>query len=350
MISILFVFFAILSWPSLSYSITQEKNEFLQKCAFSGNDANDARKNIRKYIVSDVSVFENFDYLDMQTLAKAFSYRWNVSYRVTGCHFQERGYFDKTNIEEPKKWYDLVEQYQKNFRKFEGAIESRDLTELQILVRREIVFEMKIYNALSKSKNLERDYAFFIEAGINQESLAIILEDLHWCKAIRNGNIEKVRELIARGYFLNKSTCFTRPPLIIATICQNIEIMRVLLAAGSNVNLKLLGSHETPLMIAAADWDDTLSQKKIKQVIETLIDHGADINAQDATGATALMKAMEANNKIAFEMLLEYRADYRMRNNEGLTVKEQIAKKIKKYGTDSYASRSEYLDILRKYK
>lgn len=329
---------------------SHQKNDFLEQTAFSGTNAKSARKNIKKYIVEDKSVFKDFEYQDMHALANAFAYRWDMSYILVVCHFQERGYFDKKNIEEPKKWYDLVDRYKKNLRKFENALENRDLVEFRALVQQGIIFEMEICNALRKSKDLENDYTFLIQAGVDRESLAIILENLSWSKAITKGNIQNVRELIAQGYSLNKASYFTRPPLIVAIGCENTEIIGMLLAAGANVNLKLPGSHETPVMMAVADWADTFTQKKIRQVIEMLIENGAYIDEKDVTGRTALMKAMEVNNKIAFETLLRLGADPKIKNNKGYTVKDQILKITKKYGTNSSASRNEYLEILKKYK
>ena len=97
--------------------------------------------------------------------------------------------------------------------------------------------------------------------------------------AIIKGNIDIVRLLIEAGADINKKDRNGASSFIYAVIKGNIVIVRLLIEAGADTNI-YDGDGMTPLMIAAENNDIPL--------VRLLIQNGADINKQDPEGLTVL--------------------------------------------------------------
>lgn len=85
---------------------------------------------------------------------------------------------------------------------------------------------------------------------------------------------------------------------------EEIEVVRLLLAAGADVNATSGQRYGTPLQLAA--------KRGTLDVIEFLLDHGADINAaspMEESGKTALQVAVDAGNFEVARLLLTRGAD-----------------------------------------
>ena len=54
-------------------------------------------------------------------------------------------------------------------------------------------------------------------------------------------------------------------------------------------------------------------------MVRELLSHGADINAQDNSGLTALMEAVDADSSETVKLLLEHGADAALKNNQDMT-------------------------------
>lgn len=101
----------------------------------------------------------------------------------------------------------------------------------------------------------------------------------------------------------NKKYCF--PPISHALQIHNLDIVKLLLDRGANVNEPSVNDknpYNTPLMIAA--WSGELDEVKL------LVENGACINQQDkGNGFTALIKATYKKNIDVVEYLLSKGAD-----------------------------------------
>lgn len=104
-------------------------------------------------------------------------------------------------------------------------------------------------------------------------------------------------------------------PLMLACMANNIEVVKLLLVWGVNVNIQdNIGW--TSLM-----WISRYTRNV--DIAQLLLEHGADVNIKDNTGWTALMLASRnSNNESSINMvlwLLEHNAEINVQNDQGWT-------------------------------
>jgi ankyrin repeat protein len=100
-------------------------------------------------------------------------------------------------------------------------------------------------------------------------------------------------------------------PLHLAAAGYRIEIARLLLTAGANVNSAASHRQARPLHYAADGYLRSPSYDAARQVkmIHCLLDAGADLAAADKNGATALHRAVRTRCAAAVQCLLDAGAD-----------------------------------------
>ena len=122
---------------------------------------------------------------------------------------------------------------------------------------------------------------------------------LHW--AVRADNLEIVRVLLRAGADVNAATREGVTPLALAAINGSVSATEVLLEAGANANAAM-PEGETILMTAARTGRP--------DVIKILLKNGADLNAHEKWyGETALIWAAAENHPEAIKVLVEAGAD-----------------------------------------
>lgn len=115
---------------------------------------------------------------------------------------------------------------------------------------------------------------------------------------------------------------------------KNIEIVKLLLDRGANINFQIQG--QTSLMFAAGEsnHDSTL------ECVKLLLDRGADINIRDISGTTALMYSAQLSMKESsletVKLLLERGADPFILDDSGISAL-------------NYCPTGECKDLLAKY-
>lgn len=109
-------------------------------------------------------------------------------------------------------------------------------------------------------------------------------------RAAYEGHIEVVKLLLAKGAHVNSNTD-EGTALMEAVKRGHTEIMKTLLAAGADVNA-IHRTGDRPLLMAARQRSYKTPPVEPKaEVVQLLLDHGADPNAPDKWGVTPLMQA-----------------------------------------------------------
>lgn len=103
--------------------------------------------------------------------------------------------------------------------------------------------------------------------------------------AVLRSDLSVVKELIEVRHeeLESRHTVAGLTPLMIASSSATVEVVKYLLGAGANPNLKNW-SGETPMMFAAA--------RTTADVVAALFDAGADVNSRNDCGKTALHYAL----------------------------------------------------------
>lgn len=111
---------------------------------------------------------------------------------------------------------------------------------------------------------------------------------LNACKNI-DENLNTVQSLIKSGANVNAVTPSGRTPLMLASYLGHSDIVNFLLQNGADVDIKENLKDGTALMFAIDSINYTSDKLKILTIINLLMRHNANINAQTKVGSTALM-------------------------------------------------------------
>ncbi|MBW7992221.1 MAG: hypothetical protein FVQ84_19710 [Planctomycetes bacterium] len=130
------------------------------------------------------------------------------------------------------------------------------------------------------------------------------------CNAAEEGNIEKVKSLIASGADVNSKSKYGDTPLHYAAKHGHKLVAELLIESGAEVNAKNKLS-ETPLHLAA--------ENGYKDVVKALIAGGADVNAEAGYRGTPLHKAAFYGHRDVAELLVAAGTDINVSRPDGLT-------------------------------
>ena len=133
------------------------------------------------------------------------------------------------------------------------------------------------------------------------------LTELHSCQD--NSDAEKAVELVLKEkVYINIPGKSNRTPLLWASISASGEFIKTLIDLGADVNAQRTDDKVVPLHLAAS--------LNNYMAVDILSKHGCDINLRDNAGHTALYLAVSNKHKHIVKCLLESEADVNMKYKE----------------------------------
>jgi ankyrin repeat protein len=154
-------------------------------------------------------------------------------------------------------------------------------------------------------------------------------------EAAKGGDLEDVKELIQRGVNIDSKDKDGLTPLHHAVASDNLELLRLLIAGGADVNVRENNSWNTPLLINAVlgeHWE----------ALKVLLEKGADLNAKDNWNRTTLHFAAWHGYTEAVDILIKRGADVNAKNRVGQTPLDKavgqfpdVVMQLRKYGGKS---------------
>ncbi|XP_052655914.1 ankyrin repeat domain-containing protein 22 isoform X3 [Harpia harpyja] len=145
------------------------------------------------------------------------------------------------------------------------------------------------------------------------------------CQAAFNNDFNEVQLLLERNSnYLNIQDSFGGDtPLICACKQGNNRIVSYLLNRNADVNLR----------------NKVSKTKQNENLIKMLLRAGADVNATDFSGSTALHYACKMKNQAVIPLLLEAHADTSVKNQDGETPLD-IARRLQFHNIESMLKKS----------
>ena len=125
------------------------------------------------------------------------------------------------------------------------------------------------------------------------------LSELHQCK--RGNDAEKAVELVLNdGLDINTPALCNRTPLLWASLSSSGEFIETLIDLGANVNAQRTGDKATSLTLSA-DWNNFMA-------VTLLLNHGTDADIASADARTPLHWAVMRGNQNLVKLFLEKNA------------------------------------------
>lgn len=204
-------------------------------------------------------------------------------------------------------------------------------------------------------------------------------QNINLIKAARAGNLSLAESSLANGADVNTNTEGFKP-IIIASALGNENMVKLLLEAGADVNLKSNNDaialieaskhgyvnivklllqfgalpdstfdEETALMKAAECGGHgikrQISEKECNDIIELLCHYGADIEHKDEYGNTALAKAVARGNLEIVKKLVNYGANVNTQDNYDKTP----LCKLLSHSKQDNSNTENMINLLKKY-
>lgn len=137
--------------------------------------------------------------------------------------------------------------------------------------------------------------------------------------AIKHGTYPVLALLVQNGAQVNAMNRASMTPLHMAAEILDKNMIKTLIACGANVNCATSNTGNTALKLAVRTASSKAGQLLAAGVgcIRLLLNHGAQVNAQDHKGQTALHKACLGGREVIINLLLEFEADVNILTKNG---------------------------------
>ena len=130
-------------------------------------------------------------------------------------------------------------------------------------------------------------------------------------EAVIDGNYDSVKFMMDVGVSANDKDSEGKTYLIHAIENDHVSIARILIDYGSNPEIGMTKTGETPLMAA--------TRVKKWRLARALLEDGAMVNTRDFEGDTALIKAVMVKDYKMVKLLIGWNADVSLTNHKGET-------------------------------
>ncbi len=222
---------------------------------------------------------------------------------------------------------------------FLAAVGRGDKEKVKFLIQKQAVSDsdtLKVALSIAEqeghielSEFLQKDVSRILQKKQNREKFN---EDLGG--AIRGGQYDKVKALIFKGADVNFQDKYGRTPLNEAVLCGNLDIIKALVESGADI--KLMEKGGSSLLGCAACYQD-------KAFIQKILDRGASVNPQGSPhGFTPLMELAQNGNAEIVEFLIQKGANVNTASRYGDTAlmvaakngRVEVVKILVKHGAD----------------
>jgi len=156
-----------------------------------------------------------------------------------------------------------------------------------------------------EEKTEAREYIVNAGIGLSEENLALCVQE---------GKADFVRRFLTLGYSPDTVNSKGIPLLILSIRSKHREVAHLLIEAGSDVNKISADRGSSALMEAAVQGD--------REMVEELLDRGADLNLRSKNGQTALMLAIGEGKSDIAQLLIQRGADLGAVDALGMTAKK----------------------------
>lgn len=158
------------------------------------------------------------------------------------------------------------------------------------------------------------------DEGASRRNLTQKELQLDLVQAIEKGQLATVDQLLIKGIQLDCIILFNKTPLTYAIESEAFDIVKTLVKSGADVNAREpIASARQPVHVAV-DFPD-------HDMLEFLLQHGADVDGQDGCGATPVMLASYAGHLKVVQLLQEHGADLTAHDFVGRTAIHRAAEK-----------------------
>ena len=140
-------------------------------------------------------------------------------------------------------------------------------------------------------------------------------------EAAKNGNIDRIKELLEEGVDINVQNEKGFTALMSASSWSNLnsndETVKFLLENGADINIQTFTGKWTALMSAVRYIGDSANSNgnSNNETVKTLLEYGPDLSLRNSDGWTPLLIAARYGDDETVKMLLENGADINDKNN-----------------------------------